>query len=775
MKFHLLLLAGAGVALAQTPASPTFESAVKPVLTKSCGTCHNSADLAGDLNLSQYPANTLVDSAKDLWTLVASKVRTGSMPPPDAPASARPSADEIKSFVSYLTSEIDRLDRAAKPNPGRTVARRLNRVEYRNAVRDILGVHYQTEVEFPSDDSSFGFDNVGEALTVSPVLIEKYMYAAERIARIAVGGDPLPKPALVEERRRAKRLTVGSTQAVDSVDYGAEYVLRTWVAGDLGPMGKPVMLEVSVDGKVVKTVEIPTAQTETTRVAATTQRINEEVRVYLPAGQHTFFARLVGEQFDRPIPRPTGRGGGAGGGFGARPAPSIFPETFDLHGPFAPTTMVPANPLISCDVATGAACVEKIITPLARRAFRRQPEPKEVATLVGIANRARTAGYSPLQSLQFAIQGMLVSPQFLFRIEKDPAPGEVAQISENELAQRLSFFLWSSVPDEQLLKLAEDKKLRAPGELDRQVKRMISDPRAESFAKNFTGQWLEIRTLDAVKPDVTKFPTWNADLKEDMETETRMFFEAVLKENKPITDFIDGKYTYLNDRLATHYGIEGVTGTNFRKVDLTTDQRGGVLSHASVLTVTSYPARTSAVLRGKFILDNVLGTPPPPPPANVPALDEDAVGKTGSLRQQMEKHRSAAICASCHSRMDPLGFGLENYNPIGQWRTKDGEFPLEIGGTLPNGKQFDTPAKLRTLLRNDDLKDFTRNLSEKMLTYSVGRGVDGSDRPFIKEIVDKMEQSEYRFQTLIESIVHSLPFQARRGDTTAATVAKAGE
>jgi hypothetical protein len=411
------------------------------------------------------------------------------------------------------------------------------------------------------------------------------------------------------------------------------------------------------------------------------------------------------------------------------------------------------------------------MTPLARRAYRRQPTSEEIGKLTAIFSKARTAGYNPLQSLQFTVQAMLVSPQFLFRIEKDPAAGETAQVSENELASRLSFFLWSSVPDEELLQLAEQNKLRSPGELSRQIKRMIADAKAESFSKNFAGQWLEIRSLDAAKPDVTKFPTWNNDLKEDMETETRMFFEAVLRENRPISDFIDAKYTFLNDRLAAHYGVEGIVGPQFRRVELTTDQRGGVLTHASVLTVTSYPARTSPVLRGKFILDNVLGTPPPPPPADVPALDEDQIGKAGSLRQQMEKHRTAPICASCHSKMDPLGFGLENYNAIGQWRVKDGEFPLEIGGKLPSGQEFQTPAAMKAILLRDDMQEFARNIAEKMLTYSIGRGIDGTDRPFIKEIVDKMEASEYRFQTLVESIVQSLPFQARRGDlvTTAST------
>ncbi|MGH9629720.1 MAG: DUF1592 domain-containing protein, partial [Bryobacteraceae bacterium] len=375
-------------------------------------------------------------------------------------------------------------------------------------------------------------------------------------------------------------------------------------------------------------------------------------------------------------------------------------------------------------------------------------------------------GQTVEQGIQLAIQAMLVSPHFLFRIERDPDPmdpSKVHKISEIELASRLSYFLWSSMPDDELLGLAEARKLRAPGVLDAQVKRMLADERSAALAENFAGQWLETRNLDIVKPDPQKFPEWGPELRDAMRTETRMFFESMLRENRPLSDFLDAKFTFLNEQLAEHYGIEGVTGPEFRRVELATDQRGGILTHASVLTVSSYPTRTSPVIRGKYVLQNILGAPPPDPPADVPSLDEESVGNAGSLRQQLEKHRSNAVCASCHSRMDVLGFGLENYDAIGRWRTMDGKFPVDVSGTFPNGESFSTPAEMTVLLK-EELPDFSRCLTEKMLTYSLGRGLERYDRKTVNDINRSLAASGYRFQALIHEIVRSLPFQSRRGE-----------
>jgi hypothetical protein len=412
--------------------------------------------------------------------------------------------------------------------------------------------------------------------------------------------------------------------------------------------------------------------------------------------------------------------------------------------------------------------VDKIITNLAHHAYRRPVTRAEVASLSKFVGIAKAHGQSTEQGIQLVLQAMLVSPNFLFRIEHDPNPTDPAavhKISDVELASRLSYFLWSSMPDDELMGLAEAGKLRGPGVLDAQVKRMLDDPRSSALADNFAGQWLEIRNLDVMKPDPQRFPEWGPELREDMRAETRMFFDYILRQNRPMTDFLNAKYTFLNDRMAKYYGIEGVKGPEFRKVDLTTDQRGGILSQASVLTVSSYPTRTTVVIRGKYILQEILGiAPPPPPDVPPPPLDEAAVGTAQSLRQQMEKHRADPVCASCHSKMDPLGFGLENYDGIGKWRTMDGKFPVDSSGSLPNGKTFSTPAEMRAVLTSQ-LPQFAQCVIEKLMIYALGRGIKSYDRRSIDEIGKKLAADGYPFQTAIYEIVKSTPFQQRRGES----------
>jgi hypothetical protein len=361
---------------------------------------------------------------------------------------------------------------------------------------------------------------------------------------------------------------------------------------------------------------------------------------------------------------------------------------------------------------------------------------------------------------------MLVSPEFLFRIEHDPSPLDAERIhgiSDIELASRLSYFLWSSMPDDELLSLAEAGRLKDPAVLDAQVRRMMTDRKAAAFADNFAGQWLEVRNLDSIRPDPQKFPAWTPDLKQDMRTETSLFFRYMLSENRAIAEFLDAKYTFLNEPLAKFYGISGVTGPDFRKVDLTTDQRGGVLTQASVLAVSSYPNRTSPTIRGKYILSNILGAPPPPPPPDVPVLDDSNVGSGVSLRKQLEAHRNNPVCASCHNRMDVLGFGLENYDAIGKWRTVDGKFPIDVGGTMPNGKSFATAAEMRTTLVAS-LPQVARCLVEKIMTYALGRGMQPYDNRAMDQILRGLQADGYHFQTLVYQVVHSLPFQSRRGE-----------
>ena len=578
-----------------------------------------------------------------------------------------------------------------------------------------------------------------------------------------MGGDPLPKPGIFTSRKRVRRLGPGSVQLKDNVDYDAEYIVRALIVGHRGANDKAVTLAISVDGKPVKTVSVPVQISAVNQQGGATHRVSEEAKVFVPAGEHTFRAEFIDDDGIAAIPVEarlnTNR--------------NIYPEAIEVAGPFASAEAHPVTKrALLCDPASGAACVDRILSTLAHRAYRRPVTKSEVAELTRIFDQAKSSGYTPRQSLQFAIAAMLVSPNFLFRIERDPKPGTVARITDVELASRLSYFLWSSMPDQELLQLGESNRLHLPAVLDAQVKRMTADPRLSAFADNFAGQWLETRSLDAITKDAQKFPMWGPDLREAMRTETRMFFEAVLREDRPISDLIDGRYTYLNEQLAKHYGIEGVAGPDFRRVDLTPAgigvQRSGVFTQASVLSVSSYPTRTSVVLRGKYLLENVLNAAPPPPPDGVPLIDEEAVGTALSLRQQMEQHRSDALCASCHAKMDVLGFALENYDAIGRWRTQDGKFPVDSSGAFPNGKAFNGPAEMKSLLK-DSMPEFTRCLAEKMLTYSLGRGVEGFDRRTVQYLVRQTAEKDYRIQALILGIVHSAPFQQRRGDSSTNT------
>ena len=759
--YGIVLTAGLMFAADNAPKSAAgFEKTVQPVLEKTCLPCHNEKITSGGLNLGPYAAPGSIAQHRDDWQKILQKIRSGEMPPRGVP---RPSAAQVDALVKFVSSEFVKADRNLKPDPGRVTARRLNRNEYSNTIRDLLAVDFRAEKDFPTDDSGNGFDNIGDVLTISPVLMEKYIIAAERIAARAIGADPLPKPVSAEyhaKNKAIRRLNLSTIEVSHRVDFDAEYVVRIGLPGERGAEAKAVTLNFWMDGKVLHTMPV---ETKPSKLVYFNPFSAEEMRVYLPEGDHVFRAGFINDDFVKGLSDKEAYNSKT----------NKFLESITFEGPFpAKVEKASRKKILVCDPGVsgqpGSACVEKIIATLARRAYRRPVSKGDVASLVKFVGMAKAEKLSVEQGIQLAIQAMLVSPHFLFRIERDrdPAdPNKVHKISDIELASRLSYFLWSSMPDEELLRLAEAGKLRAPGVIDAQVKRMLADERSASLADNFAGQWLETRNLDTVKPDPQKFPEWSPELRDAMRTETRMFFESVLKENRPLSDFLDANFTFLNERLAKHYGIEGVSGPEFRRVELTKDQRGGILSQASVLTVSSYPTRTSPVIRGKYVLQNVLGAPPPPPPADVPPLDEEAVGSKGSLRQQLEKHRSNAVCASCHSRMDVLGFGLENYDAVGKWRTMEGKFPVDSSGTLPNGKSFASPAELRVLLKGE-LPEFSRCLIEKMLTYSLGRGLERYDTRTVDEINRKLEASGYRFQALIHEIVHSVPFQLRRGEVS---------
>jgi hypothetical protein len=731
-----------------------FATHVKPMLNKSCSPCHNERNASGGVNIVPFTEASSLLGLRDEWERILQKIRSGEMPPKGFP---RPAQPQVNQLLEYVSGEFKKADAKIAPDPGRVTARRLNRTEYTNTIRDLLGVDFRADQTFPTDDSGHGFDNIGEVLTISPLLMEKYLQAAETISARALGLESLPKKPLEFEYhtkdKRIRRPNPSLIEARHRVDWDAEYEITIGMPGER-PDGKPVTLAFWMDGKLVNSQPV---ETKPSGLVYFNPYSDAQFRVALPAGDHVFRAGFLDDEFVKTIPKEQW----------FRDKVNKTLNMIKFVGPYA-AKAEPASrkAILVCDPNTGDACISRILRELGRKAWRRPIQPAEAARLKSFVALAKTEGQSVEHGLQLAITAMLVSPQFLFRIEHDRYPNEPERthpVSDLELASRLSYFLWSSMPDEELLSLAERGKLRDPKTQEAQVRRMLRDPKASALAANFAGQWLETRNLASVKPDPKKFPEWGPELREAMQEETRLFFEHVLRENLPISTFLDAKFTYLNDTLAKHYGIEGVDGPDFRRVEIGDGKRGGILTQASVLTVSSYPTRTSPVIRGKYLLENVFGTPPPPPPPDVPLLDEEKAGTAGPMRQQLEQHRSNAMCASCHNRMDTLGFALENYDGTGKWRDRDGKFPIEPGGTLPNGKSFNTPAELRAVLAGD-MREFTHCLTEKMMTYALGRGLQRFDRRTVDQAAKAVAADEYRFQTMVFEVVRSLPFQNKRAD-----------
>jgi len=743
---------------AAEPDAAAFKAAVGPALT-SCSVCHNAQLASGKLDVGGFDEVTSAATHREEWERIIQKVVSGEMPPRGFPA-----LDETAktTLLNAARGELERLDKLTPPDPGRVTARRLNRAEYSNTVYDLLGVRFNARDEFPSDDSGYGFDNIGDVLTISPILMEKYVSAAEDISRRAVGADPLPeKPveATYDNRGagnmgRFEKLGPGLVQMRHRLDWDGEYVVRIGLQGERPEGSAPVRLALWRDGEKLEEI---LAETEPSGLVYFNPFSMEEMRVYLGAGDSTFRVGFIGDTFTDGMDEKDVYDRDK----------NKFVGEVTFVGPFPSDREPPSRKkILICDPESGAACVERIISRLARRAYRRPVTEREVDDLLNFVDLAKAEGLSVEQGVQLSIQAMLASPHFLFRIERDADPTDptaMHRISELELASRLSYFLWSSMPDEELLTLAEQGELSEPAAFKQQLARMLDDKRAQQLAANFAGQWLETRNLDSVNPDPELFPEWGPELREAMKQETTLFFDAVLREDRPLTEFLDADFTFLNERLARHYGIAGVKGPDFRRVELESSQRGGILSHAGVLTVTSYPTRTSPVIRGKYVLENILGAPPPAPPANVPALGESGADAGMTVRKQLEAHRANPACATCHDRMDALGFGLENYDAIGRWRAEDNEAPVDASGTLPSGESFETPAELRKILVGDR-EAFAHAVTEKMLIYALGRGLEAYDRRTMKDIVEQLEGDDYRFQTLIRAVVESMPFQMRRGE-----------
>ena len=643
MRIRIATLAAACVLTAsgQSVDVAGFNKNVQPIIKNNCTGCHNEALSSGNVNLAPFLNASTVPTQRGGWEKIIQKIRSGEMPPKGIP---RPAVAAVDAMVKQIQAEYEKIDRNTPADPGRVTARRLNRNEYSNTIRDLLAVEFRANKDFPTDDSGYGFDNIADILTISPILMEKYVTAAEAIAAKAIGADPLPKPVEVEyaqKDKRTRRIDPSTIEASHRVDFDAEYQITIGLPGERGPDAKPVKMGFWMDGQLLKMMDV---ETKPSKLEYFSPYSEEHFKLFLPEGDHVFRVGFVDDDFVKGL---TGKDL-----FDAKK--NKYQNMMKFVGPY-PSTIEKASrkKILVCDPKSGSACVERIISTLARRAYRRPATKSDVASLMKFVAQGSADGQSIEQGIQLAITAMLVSPHFLFRIEHDPNATDAAkvhQLSELELASRMSYFLWSSIPDDELQTLAETGKLRT--NLDAQVRRMMNDKRAAALASNFAGQWLEIRNLEVVKPDPVKFPGWTPELRDAMMTETRMFFEYVVRENRPMSDFIDARYTFLNGPLAKHYGIEGIEGPDFRKVDLATDQRGGVLAHASVLTVSSYPTRTSPTIRGKYVLNNILGTPPPPPPPDVPPLDDSKVGESASLRQQLEEHRKNAVCASCHNRMD---------------------------------------------------------------------------------------------------------------------------
>ena len=811
----LAWLAPGASAAAAPPAHDTgFESVLRPFLQRNCYLCHGKHIKNADVDLQAFESVSAILASPEVWEKAVMKMRTGQMPPPPL---QRPEDTEIAQITGWIEGTLDRAERAARPDPGRVTARRLNRTEYNNTIRDLLGVSLRPADDFPQDDTGYGFDNVADVLSLSPVLMEKYLASAERVTRAALAGPGDMKPTLVRLQPPLARIDPSPTPLFEYDATGlslpnalhvthrfpleGEYLFRVVLAGVRPAGSEPAQIARWVDGRRIEMQTLdPDGAGSFFDDRQDFSGKTREFRTRVPAGEHWVAATVEKLYEGLPVkyagPNPSKRPPAEPPPF--KPRPGLTPEQlvesrkryeariaevapanearvrhFEIVGPFEPEkgpSHASLQKLYACGHLTGShgpACLRRNVAAFARRAYRRPVTPAEVGPLVRLATEARAQGDSFEEALGLAVQAVLVSPDFLFRIERDPRAADANRpLGAHELASRLSYFLWATTPDEELLRAADTGALRTPAGLDAQVRRMLADEKAGALVEAFGGQWLQFRAIESIAPDREKYPAFDNHLRLAMKRETEMFFENIVREDRSVLDLIDAPYTFLNERLARHYGVGGVLGQDFRKVYLATaGQRSGVLTQASVLTVSSYANRTSPVLRGKWILENLLAAPPADPPAGTPLLDESKIATGGSLRQQMEAHRTDATCAACHQRMDPLGFGLENYDAIGAWRAQDGAFPIDASGKLPDGRAFGGPMEMKTILKGD--RDaFAVAITEKMLTYALGRGLERYDRRTVKAIARRLAERQFRFSALVDEVVKSTPFQMRRGDRT---------
>ncbi len=772
-----MVLAGAVLlpaAALQAQNSPSTAAAThRAALEQYCIGCHSGPTPFAGLNLQALDIRNL-EANGTVWEKVLRKLRNREMPPAGMP---RPDAATYEALVKYIETERDRLAEA-KPNPGRPTLHRLNRTEYANAIRDLLALEIDVAELLPADDIGYGFDNIGDVLTVSPLLLERYLAAAGKISRLAVGDISLPASyqtyvvphGLNQRDRMSEAMPLGSRGGtsirhrfpVDG-EYEISVGLQTGRYDEFLGMGRDRKLDLRLDDQRLELFTIPANPRAGELVHGTGNDPDSHLKIRVPvkAGTRTLVATFL-----KDTVKPEG--------ILNRIRETAFFEgvgSVSVAGPYH-VQGLGATPsrdkIFLCHPATRAEeepCAEKILSGLARRAYRRPVTADDMPPLLALYRQgARSGGFE--SGVRLALQRILVSPGFIFRMEFDPpdaAPGSVHRISDVELASRLSFFLWSSIPDDELLALAESRRLSEPSVLGGQVKRMLTDPRSQALVKNFSGQWLYLRNIARIQPDPAAFPNFDENLRQALAQETELLIESTLREDRSVADLLNTDYTFVNQRLAEHYGIEGVYGSEFRRVAVSDPRRQGLLGQASILTVTSYPNRTAPTIRGKWVLEQLLGTPPPPPPPNVPSLKDDASTKAMTMRQRMELHRSNPTCAVCHRMMDPLGFSLENFDGLGRWRdsTGPGSGPIDSSGVLPDGTKFDGPAGLREVLMSKrDL--FVETVTERLLTYALGRGVEQYDHPVLRKITREAAADNHRWSSLILGIVNSAPFQMRR-------------
>lgn len=764
MKALLLCLSAACAIAQSTKISPIFE--------RQCVQCHNAKSAMAGLDLSALKAG----ENPAIWAKIRDRVQSRTMPPPPLPGLKDADANELTTFISGFVPPAP----SQPTGPGRVTARRLNRTEYNNTIRDFLGVHTRPANAFPVDNQGYGFDNNGDVLTLSPMLMEKYMSSARSVSRIAVYGEAYEKKPGIIGKFMIKtvqddghvsgsvlpfsmRGTLEATfRAPVEADYAFQFRMlnRRGRAPGIRPRhpdpatarelsrqaAPPIDFQIDVDGQMVK------KETVIGEEAYDYTRGPTVAKVHLTAGDHKIHVYLPDHaNFDnsRANLNPDGRR-------------QLGAEWMEVLGPFEPLTTKPASykKIFVCPTQD-KACARQILTGLALHGFRRPPTPAELDRLQTLVSMVQAQGDSFEEGIRVALQSILVSPAFLFRIEADPpAASATYKLNDFELASRLSYFLWGSMPDDQLLSLAASKTLSTPATLEAQVRRMLRDPKSANLVDSFATQWLDLRAMDRKKPDALTFPNVDDELLAYMRQETQLFTSEIFRQDRSLLDFIDGNYTYVNGPLARYYGIPGVNGFQFQRISLDGTKRSGIVTQASILALTSYATRTSPVIRGKWVLQTLLGAAPPPPPADVPALEEKHLGTEASVRVRLEQHRANPACAACHNAMDPIGFGLENFDAAGAWRTHEGKFPIDSSGVLPDGKAFQGVSELRQILRSQSAQ-FTRNFTEQLLTYALGRGIESSDRATVDKINQRVIANGNKLSALVLAIVDSEPFRMR--------------